>query len=145
VVGSKLVGKRLSQCLAPSTHFHFNRRHGRPSRANEISSTTENGNFHANIETLVAEPRRHRFAQIRLNAKIHGPTDAASTENLDCPSGERFPQRDFLPRTQVPSALGSLAGLTFFAILLSLLAYFGWLRRALTRRHSGTFSQQPRL
>jgi len=87
-VCSNLVGDRLAQCLAPSMHFHFDRRHGRPSRANEIGSTTENGNLHPNIEALVAEPRRHRFAQIRLNAKVHGPPDAASMENLDCRSSD---------------------------------------------------------
>jgi len=87
-VGSKLVGNRLAQRFAPSMHFHFNRCHGRPSRANEIGSTTENGNLHANIEPLVAEPRRQRFAQIRLTAKGHGPPDAASMESLDCRSSD---------------------------------------------------------
>jgi len=83
-VGSNLVGDRLAQRLAPSMHFHFDRRDRRPPPANEIRPTTENRNLHSNIESLVAEPRRHRFAQIRLNAKRHGSLDAASMENLDC-------------------------------------------------------------
>src|SRR3989442_7001907 len=83
-VGSNLVGDRLAQRLAPSIHFHFNRRHGRPSQANEIGSTSENGNLHLNIEPLVAEPRPHRFAQIPLTPKSHGLPDPASMENLDC-------------------------------------------------------------
>ena len=72
-VGSDLVCDRLAQRLAPSVHFHFDRSDRRPSRANEIGPTTENRNLHPNIESLAAEPRRHRFAQIRLNAKGHGP------------------------------------------------------------------------
>ncbi len=83
-VGSKLVGDRLAQRLDPSLHFHFNRGHGRPSQADEIGSPTENRNLYANVESFVAEPRRHRFAQIGLNAKGHGPVDAVSMENLDC-------------------------------------------------------------
>ena len=42
------------------------------------------------------------------------------------------------------AALGGLAGLTFFAILLSLYARFGWLRRNRAKRQSGTVDPEPR-
>src|SRR2546421_7405201 len=50
-IGGELVRDRLSKRFGPSMHFHFNRRHARSARADEIRSPTEDRDLDPDIES----------------------------------------------------------------------------------------------
>jgi hypothetical protein len=70
-IGGELVRDRLSECFDPSMHFHFNRRHARSARADEIRSPTEDRDLDPNVESGIPEPCRDRFPKVGLKTKCH--------------------------------------------------------------------------
>ena len=72
-IGGELVGDRLSKGFGPSMHFHFNRRHARSARADNVRSPTENRDFDPNVESGISEPCRHRLTKVGLKTKCHNP------------------------------------------------------------------------
>ena len=72
-IGGELVRDRLSKRFGPSMHFHFNRRHGRSARADEIRSPTEDRDLDPDIESGIPEPCRDGLTKVDLKTKCHDP------------------------------------------------------------------------
>src|SRR2546426_9816596 len=72
-IGGELVRDRLSKRFGPSMHFHFNRRHARSARADQIRSPTENRDLDQNVESGISKPCRDRFTKVGLKSKCHNP------------------------------------------------------------------------